>query len=220
MAGRSLAKIEAAIAELVAAGQPQTSFTPLHLDVTDESTIKDAASTVEAQFGHLDVLINNAGISPKEGTLAGLYQATFATNVFGPVLVSNAFHSLLLKAENPKSIYVSSSVGSVEMLVDPNSSYHSTRNGPSWYRASKAALNLIAMHEQVEADERNLRLKIYAICPGFVISNLRGTGAERRNPNGMAQDPKTSAALILSILRGERENDRGHLLGRMENYPW
>ena len=218
MAGRSLPKIEAAIAELTSAGQPKTSFTPLQLDVTDEASIRNAAAAVASKFGHIDVLFNNAGISVTDGPLAEKFQHTFATNVIGPVLVSDAFKPLLLKAEKPKSIYVTSSTGSLGMMVDPKSRYRSAVLADPAYRSSKAALNMIAMHDQV--DNENTNISVYAICPGFVVSNLRGTSAEQRNPRGTAEDPKTSAELVLSILRGEREADKACMIGRTEAHPW
>src|SRR5690606_19167872 len=69
---------------------------PVTLDVTDEASIEKAASWIAAEFGHLDVLVNNAGIAlgdgtgqPSETTLPTL-RAVFETNVFGVVAVTNA----------------------------------------------------------------------------------------------------------------------------------
>ncbi|TQS32474.1 hypothetical protein Golomagni_07206, partial [Golovinomyces magnicellulatus] len=101
MAGRSLPKIEAAISDL---GSTK-DLTPVQLDVTDQNSITNAASLVKQQFGKLDALINNAGIAPEGPDLATVFQTTFATNVFGPALVSAAFRDLLLKSENPYSVY-------------------------------------------------------------------------------------------------------------------
>ena len=51
---------EEAAAALRAAGGDAHAVT---LDVTDPATIQEAAKLAEERFGHLDVLINNAGIS-------------------------------------------------------------------------------------------------------------------------------------------------------------
>jgi NAD(P)-dependent dehydrogenase (short-subunit alcohol dehydrogenase family) len=66
------------------------------LDVTDSKTIEAAARQVEREFGKLDLLVNNAGVAldrglkPSEVPLA-ILRATYETNVFGPVAVTQAF---------------------------------------------------------------------------------------------------------------------------------
>jgi NAD(P)-dependent dehydrogenase (short-subunit alcohol dehydrogenase family) len=73
------------------------------LDVTDRATIRAAASRIEERFGHLDVLVNNAGItgsgqvSPQEAwdrvpssVDLDMVRAVFETNVFGVIAVARA----------------------------------------------------------------------------------------------------------------------------------
>ena len=52
-------------------------------------------------------------------------------------------------------------------------------------------------------------LKVFAVCPSFVVSNLRGTSDEARSGWGKASDPEVSREMVLSILRGERDADAG-----------
>lgn len=214
MAGRSQDKIEAAISELGSS----PDLTPLQLDVTDQASITDAASRVSSQFGKLDALINNAGIAPEGPDLATVFQTTFATNVFGPALVSAAFRELLLKSESPYSIYVSSRVGSLSMMAGLDSPMRHKRGGTAAYRASKSALNMVMLHEQLEVQDTNI--KVMAMCPGYVVSNLRGTSHEQRTAGGRAGNPGVSAKLALSILRGERDSDSQKLIGSEATYAW
>src|SRR6187551_1448347 len=58
---RDQAKGEKAVKEIEALS-PKSTVSTIRLDITSGASIKDAASTVEQQFGKLDVLINNAGI--------------------------------------------------------------------------------------------------------------------------------------------------------------
>lgn len=216
--GRDLSKVESALSELKKQAHSTKSFTALQLDVTDQDSIDQAASTVHDRFGRLDILINNAGIAPEGPNLAEMFHTTFETNVFGPVLVSAAFRPLLLASKSPWSIYVGSETGSLSYITDPKSHLHVTTAGSVAYRASKSALNMIAMHEQLEVKDTKLKVRI--ICPGFVVSNLRGPSEEARQGGGRAGDPTMSARLVLSVLRGEREADAKRLIQTDGYHPW
>jgi NAD(P)-dependent dehydrogenase (short-subunit alcohol dehydrogenase family) len=211
LAGRSTGKIDSAISEIKAMdGIGETGLTPLHLDVTDNSTIERAAAVVNEKFGKLDVLINNAGIAPNGPDTQTMFHDTFTTNVIGPVLVSKAFRSLLLASAAPYSVYIGSETSSLHKITDPKSPLHNTMAGSNAYRASKAALNMIAMHEQLEMADTPLKVRI--MCPGLVVSNLRGTSDGARSAGGRAGDPAVSAKLLHSIINGERESDAQALI--------
>src|SRR5690606_16868147 len=62
---RDAGRGQAAVGSLREAGIDARAVT---LDVTDEASIENAASWVAAEFGHLDVLVNNAGIALGDGT--------------------------------------------------------------------------------------------------------------------------------------------------------
>jgi hypothetical protein len=69
-------------------------------------------------------------------------------------------------------------------------------------------------------DHKEEGLKVFAICPGFVVSNLRGTSDEARSGGGNAGDPATSGNLMLSILEGKRDADVGKFVQKDGTYPW
>ena len=46
---------------------PEVEVLPLALEITDEASVKAAFAAVEAKFGTVDVLVNNAGISDSVG---------------------------------------------------------------------------------------------------------------------------------------------------------
>lgn len=63
-------------------------------------------------------------------------------------------------------------------------------------------------------------VKSFAMCPGFVVSNLRGTSEEQRTGGGHAGDPRVAGKTLLSMIRGERDADVGKLVHKDGVYPW
>lgn len=100
------------MSEIEAAG-PKGALSFMRLDVTDELSIEDAAAHVGEKFGRLDVLVNNAGVGSMDDNVKTRFQLCLETNVMGPAMVAAAFRPLLLKSQNPYSIYVSSGTGTL-----------------------------------------------------------------------------------------------------------
>ncbi|KAL9097699.1 MAG: hypothetical protein Q9165_000025 [Trypethelium subeluteriae] len=216
MAGRSLDKVKSAMSEVQTA-RIKGSLSAIQLDVTNEDSIQRAAQHVEEKYGLLDALINNAGVGNRDSDVKTRMQKCMDTNVIGPAVVASVFRPLLLKAEKPYSIFVSSGSGSLTRFAENPPSGYSLENGEA-YRASKAALNIIAINEAKEFGTKGLL--VFPIAPGFVVSNLRGTDEEAKNGWGGAGDPMVSGRLIMSILDGERDSDVGKLVHKDGVYPW
>ncbi|WIB26844.1 SDR family NAD(P)-dependent oxidoreductase [Curtobacterium sp. MCSS17_015] len=93
------------------------------LDVTDDASVGAAAAMIRAQAGHLDVLINNAGIlgevAAPEDMTADQLREVYETNVFGLVRVTRAFLPLLRQGTDPSVINVTSGMGSFTLTHDP-----------------------------------------------------------------------------------------------------
>lgn len=95
----------------------------VQLDVTDDASVTAAVATTRAEVGHLDVLINNAGIlgevAAPEDMTADQLRHVYETNVFGLVRVTRAFLPLLRKGTDPSVINVTSGMGSFTLTHDP-----------------------------------------------------------------------------------------------------
>ncbi|MBE7180529.1 MAG: SDR family NAD(P)-dependent oxidoreductase, partial [Terriglobus roseus] len=192
----------------------------LQLDVTDESSVKQAAEKVKTEFGRLDALVNNAGIANGDKNPLTRFRACMETNVTGPVLVAQAFTPLLLKASNAYSIYVSSGLGSLTLATGPERAKLMPVEivEADAYRASKAALNMVTVLDWDRYNEKGL--KVFAMCPGFVRSNLRGTDEAAVSGWGGAGDPKVSGALVRDIIAGKRDADVGKFVKTDGVWPW
>ncbi|KAF2102545.1 short chain dehydrogenase/reductase [Rhizodiscina lignyota] len=213
MAGRSLEKVEAAKAEIEKTGI-KGSISTIQFDVTDKSSIDAAVKQVESEFGHIDVLINNAGVTSRNPDLKAQIEETMAANVVGPALVSQGFQPLLFKSNRPYSIYVSSGLGSLERAIEhpiPNDQW-------TVYRMSKAALDMLMVQEYTAL--RGKGVKVFAMCPGLVRSNLRGKSATEVSAGGAAGDPDISGHTMLTIVQGERDADAGRIVHKDGTYNW
>ncbi|MEU7317097.1 SDR family oxidoreductase [Streptomyces sp. NPDC007083] len=177
-----------------AAAELGSGARPLVLDVTDPDGIERAA----ARLDRLDVLVNNAGISPSLAppTQSGIeeYRRTFETNVFGVAAVTNAFLPALRRSPHPRIVNVSSGTASLTWSTSPNPQFAPGTGGAVAYRSSKAALNaLTVLYAQTLAEDG---FKVNALAPGLRATDL--------NPQAAAAggDPAEAAqgALHLALL--------------------
>ena len=105
----------------------------------------------------------------------GLFQQTYATNVFGPVAVLEAFLPQLRRSPQGRIVNVSSTMGSLTDQTDPRSPYYDMIV-PA-YQSSKAALNSITiMLAKALADTS---IKVSSVCPGFVQTDLTPINREQ-----------------------------------------
>jgi len=158
------------------------SASAVQLDVTDDDSVRRAADEVAAAYGHLDVLVNNAGILPEatrgdaaEAVDLSMFRATFATNVFGAVAVLEAFLPLLRKSEAGRVVNITTTMGSLSDQTDPASPYYGTVV-PA-YQSSKAALNNITIALAKALAETPI--KVTSVCPGFVQTDLTPVNREQ-----------------------------------------
>ncbi len=185
LTGRDLNTVEEAADRLSREGFAASA---LPLDVTDHTSVRAAADHVERRFGHLDVLVNNAGVLPEatnpepaEVVDAAMFRTTFDTNLFGAVAVLEAFLPLLRKSPSGRIVNVTTTMGSLTDQTDPESPYYGMVV-PA-YQASKAALNNVTI--ALAKTLADTPIKVTSVCPGFVQTEL--------TPANRAQAPLTAA---------------------------
>ncbi len=193
LTGRDHHRTEAAAAALRAEA---LDVQALPLDVENLSSIAAAAEQVQRQHGRLDVLVNNAGVLPEATDTTvhdfadpQVFQATFATNLFGAIAVTEAFLPLLRTSAMGRIVNVSTTMGSLNDQADPDSPYYQMIV-PA-YQASKAALNSITISLAKKLADTDI--KVTSVCPGFVQTDL--------TPINREQAPLTAdqaAAVILT----------------------
>jgi NAD(P)-dependent dehydrogenase (short-subunit alcohol dehydrogenase family) len=159
----------------------------LRLDVTDRASIAAAADRVRAEFGRLDVLIQNAAISNtsmRPGQSVEDYsqatrpsvvsidemRAVWDTNVFGVLAVYQAMLPLLRATSGARIVNVSSGVGSLATNLDPSYPYRGIFSPV--YPASKTALNALTVAMALELEGEGIAVN--AVSPGYTRTNLNG----------------------------------------------
>jgi len=160
----------------------------VQLDVTDEKSIRQAADWIEAEYGHLDVLVNNAGTAtvsrqraqPSETSLQDM-RAVYEINVFGVVATTNAMLPLLRRAPAARIVNVSSEVGSITGESDP--AHPLAQMPPSVpYPSSKAALNMITVMYAKEL--RDTPIKVNSANPGWTATDFNNHSGFRPAAEG------------------------------------
>ncbi len=196
----------------------------LALDVTDAASIAAAAQRIQRELGRLDVLVNNAAIShagapgrtlqevvasnqPSVGSIAELRQV-FETNVFGVVAVTQAMLPLLRASPAARIVNVSSTVGSLGYLTDPNNPYRAV--GGVAYGPSKAALNAVTLAFVAELEGSGIKINL--VCPGYTSTALNAFSGHRTVEEG-ARQPVRLALLGPDGPTGTFTNDEGTI-------PW
>jgi NAD(P)-dependent dehydrogenase (short-subunit alcohol dehydrogenase family) len=176
LAARDAAKAKAAASKLAGVGTVE----PMVMDVANARSIENAAAEVSKRYGHVDVVVNNAGINydtwetVENADINGTVVETITTNLLGPWRVCQAFLELLRKSKAGRIVNVSSESGSLANMGA----------GPPAYQVTKAALN--AMTRTLAGELRSAHILVNAVCPGWVATDMGGAGAPRSVNDGAA----------------------------------
>jgi NAD(P)-dependent dehydrogenase (short-subunit alcohol dehydrogenase family) len=140
----------------------------IELDVTEETTIKEAAKQIQEP---IDILINNAGIAGPPDQRSGkvdyaAWREVLDVNTMGPLRVTEAFIRQLTRSERKLVLTITSGMGS----IGDNSSGSSIP-----YRSSKAAVNMVM--RTVAIDLANKGIASVLINPGWVKTDMGGPNA-------------------------------------------
>lgn len=173
-------------------------------DVGDLSSIKSAFAQVQAITSQLDVLVNNAGILHDENqdvfTLPDeLFAETLQVNALGALHMVRVFRPLL--KQGSRVINISSGGGAI------------CEGASTWapaYCISKTAMNAATL--QLAAGLSGTGISINAVCPGWVRTDMGGSGASRSVAEG-ADTPVWLATEADSHLTGKFIRDRAEI-------PW
>ncbi len=210
LASREQRKGEEAVARLAAEG---IDVRLLALETTSDESVQAAAERVRAEDGYLDVLINNAGISgrqdtpPSEQPLDDI-KTVYETNVFAPIRVTQAFLSLLKAADAATVVMISSGLGSLGWLSDPQSPFYGVNI--LGYNSSKTALNAVTVAFAKELAVHGITVN--AADPGYTATDF--------NDHTGYRTVEQAAAGIAWLATRQDPEQAGRFYFEQNEVPW
>src|SRR5215203_5230595 len=130
-------------------------------DVSDEAEVREMAGAVMGEFGRVDVLVNNAGISaivPAEETRLTEWNRTLAVNLTGPFLMCKEFCKMMLERGSGSIVNVASVAGLLG--VSDRAAYNASKHG------------LIGLTRTLAAEWGGRGVRVNAVCPGWVKTEM------------------------------------------------
>ena len=210
LAGRDAAKAEESAKKL---RDEKFDVESIALDVTDEKSIASAVRSIEKRHGHLDILINNAGVllddqkkKPSEQSME-TWRTTFDTNLFGLVETTVAFLPLIRKSSAGRIVNVSSALGSITMHSDPSSAIYNYKIAA--YDVSKSAVNAWTVHLAWEL--KDTAIKVNTIHPGSVKTDMNSAGS-------LDVEEGAKSSVELALIGNDGPNGSFSHLG--QQLPW
>ena len=198
LAARDPEKGEDAARKLREGGLDVTSE---QLDVADSQSVEDCVRRLGDTDTEIDVLVNNAGVYPTEGVFS-LSEETLVmalgVNTVGPFRICRALVPGMVQRGYGRVVNVSSGGGSFGEGL-----------GPAAYAVSKAALNALTVKvsQAVHGD-----VKVNAVCPGWVRTDMGGFGAPR--------SPEEAAATLVWLATLPADGSNGGFFRDREPIPW
>ena len=172
----------------------------IKFDVTRHDDHVAAFDYLERTAGHLDALINNAGVAldpsndgDRDGanttltTPMALLRQTFDVNFFGMVELTQTLMPLLRNAPAGRIVNLTSILASLTLHSDPDASIYNAKSFA--YDASKTAINAFTIH--LAHALRDTPIKVNAAHPGWVRTDMGGPNA----PLDLSEGGETSVRL-------------------------
>ncbi|MBB5063222.1 oxidoreductase [Granulicella mallensis] len=150
----------------LAAKYPETALV-LPLDVTREDTVQSAVEKTLAKFGHVDVLVNNAGygvLGAVEEVTEAEFMPMYETNVFGLIRVTKAFLPQFRERRSGHIVNLSSIGGLVGL------------SGWGFYNSTKFAVE--GFSEALSVELAPLGVKVLIVEPGPFRTDFLGRSGQ------------------------------------------
>jgi gluconate 5-dehydrogenase len=205
--GRNADGVAAAVARLK---QRKLAAAGYAFDVTDEAAVKEKIARIEREVGPIDIVVNSAGISPRQPAVdfkTEDYHAVLRTNIDGVFFVSREAARGMIARRRGKVISLGSIAGQM------------SRPKLAPYSASKGAVHQLTKGLAVEWAPHNIQVN--AIAPGLIRSDLTEVlrddpafvaWSESRIPAGRWGKPADIAGAAIFLASSAADYVTGHIL--------
>lgn len=154
-----------------------------------------------------------------------MWDKSWSVNVTSTHILTVTFLPLLFKASDPRLLFITSGTstlaGTENMALFVNKLPSDERKG-QWpkeptvrgvpaYRSAKTGLNMMMreFHRLLKGDG----VRVFAVSPGFLATNLAGNSPEKNKSLG-AGDPAEGANVVREVVEGGRDADAGKIVLR------
>ena len=201
--GRTLEKLESVYDAIESAGGPQPTIVPMDLETATAEDYRSLAQQIEANWGHLDGLVHNAGIlgacTPLEQFDPGMWNQVMQINVTAAFLMTQALIPMLKRSQDASVIFTSSGVG--------------RKGRADWgaYAVSKFATEGLM---QVAADELNtngVSVRVNSVNPGATRTRMRAAACPEEDP-GRNPRPEDIMGVYLYLMGPDSQGVTGQAL--------
>jgi 3-oxoacyl-[acyl-carrier protein] reductase len=159
-AARDVPRLESTAAAIRDAGGRAGIFA---CDVTDAKGVQELVEGIAEQWGRLDIVVNNAGIT-RDTLIPRMsdddFDAVIATNLRSVFLLTRAATQVMMRSRYGRIINISSVAG---LVGNP---------GQTNYSASKAGVIGLTRTVARELASRRRNITVNAICPGFIATEM------------------------------------------------
>ncbi|XP_040856642.1 dehydrogenase/reductase SDR family member 7B-like [Ochotona curzoniae] len=184
LCGRNVEALEELARELIATPATKVQTHKPHtvtFDLADPGAIAVAAAQIVQCFGHVDILINNAGISYRgaiQDTAVDVDRKVMETNYFGPVALTKALLPGMIQRQQGHVVAISSVQGRISIPFR------------SAYAASKHATQ--AFFDCLRAELEQDQIAVTVVSPGYIHTNLSLNAVTANGSRYGAMDKNTA----------------------------
>ena len=188
--------------------QENIQGTGIELNVRNEVSVKECVDQISKDFGNIEILVNNAGIT-RDNLLMRMkleeWEEVYETNLRSIFLLSKICMRAMLKARFGRIINISSTVGS-------------TGNpGQANYAATKAGM--LGFTKSLAREVANRGVTVNCVAPGFISTDMTDELSEAQReqitaniPMGRLGDVGEIAQAVRFLASGEASYITGHTL--------
>ncbi|MEC5319742.1 3-oxoacyl-ACP reductase FabG [Brenneria populi subsp. brevivirga] len=175
------------------------------LNVSDESSVEKTLADIRAEFGEIDILINNAGIT-RDNLLMRMkedeWQDILDTNLTSVFRLSKAVMRAMMKKRFGRIITIGSVVGSMGNAGQAN------------YAAAKAGL--IGFSKSLAREVASRGITVNVVAPGFIETDMTQALTEEQRAGILSQVPANrlgDAKEIASAVAFLASDEAGYITG-------